>query len=85
MSGCEDIRCKEVIREISSYLDGELDAGLRQSLEAHLKMCHDCRVVFGTTRKTIELYCDGKLFPLPDLVRNRLHEALRRKCKEKVR
>ncbi len=85
MSGCEDIRCKEVIREISSYLDGELDAGLRQSLEAHLKMCHDCRVVFDTTRKTIELYCDGKLFPLPDLVRNRLHEALRRTWKEKAK
>jgi hypothetical protein len=36
--------------------------------------------VFDTTRKTIELYCDGKLFPLPDEVRNRLHEALKRRA-----
>src|SRR2546428_159207 len=42
-------------------------------------MCHNCRVVLDTTRKTIELYCDGKLFPLPDVVRSRLHEALQRK------
>jgi hypothetical protein len=36
--------------------------------------------VFDTTRKTIELYCDGKLFPLPEDVRARLHEALRRRA-----
>ena len=73
------------MREISSYLDDELDEGLTLTLQTHLKMCHDCRVVFDTTRKTIELYCDGKLFPLPDTVRSRLHEMLRRKCQEKVK
>jgi anti-sigma factor RsiW len=82
--GCEEVNCKEVIREISTYLDGELDAGLKQALEAHLKMCHDCKVVFDTTRKTIELYCDGKLFPLPETVHRRLHEVLRRRWQEKV-
>jgi hypothetical protein len=39
--------------------------------------------VFDTTRKTIELYCDGKLFPLPDPVRSRLHAALHRKWQER--
>jgi hypothetical protein len=38
--------------------------------------------VFDTTKKTIELYCDGKIFPLPDDVRTRLHEALRRKLQQ---
>jgi len=74
------LNCKKVLREISSYLDGDLDEELKRVLEAHIKMCHHCQVVFDTTRKTIELYCDGKLFPLPDEVRSRLHEALRRKC-----
>lgn len=72
--------CSKTIEEISSYFDGNLDTELKKSLEAHLKCCHNCRVVFDTTRKTIELYCDGKLFPLPDAVRTRLHEALRRRC-----
>jgi anti-sigma factor RsiW len=83
--GCEEVGCKEFLRELSSYLDEELDAALKKALEAHLEMCHDCRVVFDTTRKTIELYCDGELFPLPDAVHVRLHEALRRKCRETAR
>lgn len=83
MSCGDDVNCKEALREISQYLDGELDLVLKQTLEGHLKMCRHCRVVFDTTRKTIELYCDGKLFPLPDPVRTRLHEALHRKWQER--
>ncbi len=76
--------CKNAIREISAYLDGELDEGLKQALDEHLKRCRHCRAVVDTTRKTIELYCDGKLFPLPDAVRDRLHQALRRKWRRKA-
>jgi anti-sigma factor RsiW len=85
VSGCKDLRCKEVIQEISSYLDGELDEGLKRALQTHLTTCNHCRVVFDTTRKTIELYCNGRLFPLPAEVRDRLHEALRRRWSEKVK
>jgi hypothetical protein len=42
-------------------------------------------VVVDTTRKTIELYCDGELFPLPDPVRTRLHEVIRQKWQEKCK
>jgi hypothetical protein len=35
--------------------------------------------VYDSTKKTIELYCDGELFALPGEVRTRLHEALKRK------
>lgn len=77
------VSCRNTIEEISSYLNGELDPELKRTIEAHLKMCHNCRVVLDTTRKTIELYCDGKLFPLPDVVRSRLHEALQRKWQGK--
>jgi hypothetical protein len=35
--------------------------------------------VYDSTKKTIELYCDGKVFSLPNEVHNRLHEALKRK------
>lgn len=73
------LNCKKAIHQISSYLDGELDEELKQALAVHLDKCHHCHVVLDTTRKTIELYCDGQLFPLPDDVRGRLHDALRRK------
>ncbi len=73
------MNCRKAISEISNYLDGDLDSELRETIQVHLNKCHHCHAVFDTTRKTIELYCDGKLFELPDVVRQRLHEALRRK------
>jgi anti-sigma factor RsiW len=74
------IKCNDVFSEISNFLDGEMDESVKQELRDHLKKCHKCQVVVDTCQKTIELYCDGKLFPLPDPVRNRLHAALRREC-----
>ena len=76
------MNCKNAFEEISRYLDGDLDPTLKAALEAHLNKCPKCKVVVDTTRKTIDLYCDGKLFPLPDLVRQRLHSALRRRWSE---
>ena len=72
------VNCKDCLKEISNYLDGALSEDLRKELEVHLKGCSHCKVVFDTTRTTVELYCDGKLFPLPEDVRSRLHGALRR-------
>lgn len=76
------MNCKKAINQISGYLDGNLDEELKKVLETHLDKCHHCHAVFDTTRKTIELYCDGKIFPLPDDVRTRLHDALRRKLQQ---
>lgn len=79
------MNCKEALQEISDYLDENLAADLKSTLKAHLKCCHHCQVIFDTTRKTVELYCDGKLYPLPDDVRTRLHAALRERCQPQSR
>ena len=71
--------CGDVIKELNSYLDGELDEALRWDLISHLEKCTDCRVVVDTTRKTIELYCNSEPLPLPTDVRQRLNQALARK------
>ncbi|HXH50038.1 MAG TPA: zf-HC2 domain-containing protein [Terriglobia bacterium] len=73
------MNCKDALQQITGYLDGNVDDELKRMLQVHLKCCHHCQVVFDTTKKTIELYCDGKLFPLPSNVRERLHDALRSK------
>ena len=73
------MNCNKAIKEICRYLDGELDEGLKNTLETHLTYCNHCSAVYDSTKKTIELYCDGKVFALPNEVHNRLHEALKRK------
>jgi anti-sigma factor RsiW len=79
------LSCNDCIKHISEYLDGRMEADLRERLEEHLKMCRHCHVVFDSTRKTIELYCDGRLFPLPVEVRDRLHQALRSRWEERAK
>ncbi len=73
--------CGEVVRQLSEYLDGELEDDLIRSLERHLSRCHDCRVIVDTTRKTIEIFCNSEPLPLPAPVHERLMKALAAKLK----
>ncbi len=75
------MNCRSVVRELSNYLDGELDAGLVAEVERHLNHCEDCRVVVDTTKKTIEIFCNSTPLPLPEDVRNRLHQALEKRLR----
>ncbi len=73
------MNCRGVIHELSDYLDGELDAAEIAEIQTHIDRCKKCRLVVDTTRKTIEIYCNSEPVPLPDDIRERLHEALLRK------
>lgn len=73
------MNCKGVIRELSNYLDGELEPVVLKELKRHLEQCEDCQLVVDQTKKTVEIFCDSEPVELPTDVRSRLHEALRRK------
>ncbi len=77
------MKCKSVIREISNYLDGELDLAAKQELERHLEHCGDCKMVVDQTKLTVDIFCDEEPVELPSDVKSRLHEALRRKIQHK--
>jgi anti-sigma factor (TIGR02949 family) len=73
------MKCREVIRDLSEYLDGELDPALAEDLRRHLGDCEDCGIVVDTTRRTIEMYCNMEPAPLPAEVKQRLQRAIERK------
>ena len=77
------MNCKGVIREISDYIDGELEPPMKQELERHLEDCGDCKMVVDQTRLTVEIFCDSKPVELPTDIRAQLHDALHRKLHEK--
>ena len=77
------MNCKGVIRELSDYIDGDLDPGLKRELERHLTDCEDCHLIVDQTRKTIEILCGCEPLALPADVRSRLHSALRQKMAQK--
>jgi anti-sigma factor RsiW len=59
------VSCEEVLKELSNYLDDNLDSGLRQEIESHLYMCRRCSVVLDTTRKMISIFSDESVLEIP--------------------
>jgi len=78
------LNCKGVIRELSNYIDGELDPIVQQHLERHLSHCEDCTMIVDQTKKSIEILCDSKPVSLAADVRSRFHTVLRAKTDSKT-
>ena len=71
-----EISCLEVWREISNYVDGEVDAELRARLEAHFKVCAHCTAILDGMRNVVKLVGDGVECELPDGFSQRLYRKL---------
>ncbi len=70
------VRCEEVWREVSNYLDGEVDAGLRAAIEEHVRGCQRCAAVLDGTRNVIRLYGDERMLEVPLGFSRRLQRRL---------
>ena len=76
MGAKKKVTCKSFLDEVSDYIDGELPADLRVSLEAHLAKCPNCWVLFDETKRTVEIFQDYSCHPLPQGVKDRLLQTL---------
>jgi len=70
------IECAEVWRQISSYLDDEVDPGLRATMAAHFKGCAYCSAVLDGTRNVVKLVGDGRAFEIPAGASQRFYKKL---------
>ena len=68
--------CKEVLDNLSNYIDGEGSEGLRKAIESHISRCGRCRVVFDTTGKMLKIVTDAEPFEVPLAVSARLYARL---------
>ena len=75
--------CREVLGQVSQYLDAEAAADLCRRLDEHLSACPQCRVYVDTVKKTILLYKSETPLDCPEEVRARLHAALSFEYKKK--
>jgi anti-sigma factor (TIGR02949 family) len=78
--GIIEISCAEVWREISSYLDGDISAELRERMQEHFEVCQHCTAVLDGTRNVVQLVGGGRMFRMPEGFGERLYrkiEALR--------
>ena len=74
--------CKMLLREVSNYLDADIEPAVRQQLEEHIARCPECLVILDTTRKTVEIYQCCEPYPIPEPLQTRLREAIRKHCEK---
>ena len=70
------ISCEQMWREVSDYLDGEVDPELRAAIEEHVKGCQRCTAVLDGMRNVIQLYGDERMMEVPVGFSRRLHQRL---------
>jgi len=68
--------CKEVLANLSRYIDGDGSAEFRKALEEHIARCRRCRVVFDTTGRALKIVFDVEPFEVPLGVSARLYARL---------
>jgi len=73
------LTCKDFLRELSDFLDENLDAEIRAKLETHITECPNCWVIADTTRKTIQIYKGMEAQSVPAEIESRLMAALEKK------
>jgi hypothetical protein len=57
----EAVNCELVWREVSNYIEGEVDSSLRSAMDAHFQTCAHCKSVLEGTRNVIDLYSDERM------------------------
>jgi len=70
--------CHEVLMNISEYLDGELDTTACDAIERHCQDCASCAGLVNGLRETVGLCRQAATAPLPDAVRQRARDSVRR-------
>lgn len=77
MNHQNDLKCKDLLENLSAYMDGDLEANLCGDIEAHINACTNCEIVINTLKKTIHLYqVEGHETTLPPETRRRLFASL---------
>jgi predicted anti-sigma-YlaC factor YlaD len=69
--------CRQVLAELSNYVDDEVTLELKHAIEEHLARCHRCWVVYDTTRRTLVIVAENRPPATPIEVSQRLHARLR--------
>ena len=77
------MECKELLKILNEYVDGDLDPGVCEQFEKHMADCNPCQIVVDNIRRTIQIYKNDEPFELPPEFTQRLHQTLREQWKAK--
>jgi hypothetical protein len=70
------VKCEQVWRVISNYLEGDIEPVLRTAMDEHFRTCQGCSSVLEGTRNVIRLYGDERMMEVPSGFGRRLERRL---------
>lgn len=59
------VRCEDVWREVSNYVDGDVRPETRAAMDDHFRNCKPCTAVLDGTRNIVSLYGDESMVSVP--------------------
>ena len=71
------ISCEDAWRDISDYIDEDLNPIQRATLDQHFAECLHCSALLDSMRNVIALYRDERVLAPPNGFHERLHKRLR--------
>ena len=77
--------CQEVWRDVSDYIDENLDPLQQARLSQHFAECRPCAALLHGMRNLIALYRDERVLAPPDGFHERLHQKLGEETKSSRR
>ncbi len=76
------LSCERAWRELSNFIDGDVDPFLRAAIQQHLRECRHCAALYNSTRNVITLFRDERLVQAPTGYSERLHAFLAEQMKK---
>jgi hypothetical protein len=75
----DTLNCEQVWKEISNYVDGDIDAAQRSAMDEHFRTCKRCASVLAGTRNVVQLYGDERMLEVPAGFSQRLEKRLEKR------
>lgn len=76
------VSCEHVWRELSNFIDGDIDRPAREAIERHLRHCLHCTALHDGTRNVLVLFRDERLVEVPVGYAERLHAFLTERMRQ---
>lgn len=70
--------CQDILAGISAYLDGDLESAACAVIEKHCQTCTRCTALVTGLKETVGLCRQAGSVPLPEDVRLRARDSVRR-------
>lgn len=71
-----EIDCREVWKEITNYMEGDLTPELKNRVDQHLRTCSHCKAVYDGSQNVVRLLSGKSVLELPTGFSQRLFDRI---------